>query len=114
MPQAFPRRILLAAIASLVAATCLALSCGGSGTPTGSGGVLPPASGPQLSASLASNCFNWPSTEFSATNKASVQTLLAPAARAVEFTLNDVDGRQTPLSSLLAERPVLLVHGSLT
>ncbi len=113
MLEVFPRRIFLAAIASSIAATCLALSCGGSSSPTGPG-VVPVASGPQLSANLASNCFDWPSTEFSPTNKASLQTFLAPGARAVEFTLKDVDGRERSLSSLLAERPVLLVHGSFT
>jgi peroxiredoxin len=33
---------------------------------------------------------------------------------ATDFTLRDLDGTQVTLSTLLATRPVLMVHGSFT
>lgn len=69
---------------------------------------------PGLSGTLVSGCFDWPATEFSDSNQASVRTFLAPGARAVDFTLDDPDGGSHTLSDLLATRPVLLVHGSFT
>jgi len=70
--------------------------------------------GPNLPGALASGCFGWPASEFSTTNKASVRTFLRPGDRAVEFSLRDTAGAVVTLSSLLATRPVLLVHGAFT
>jgi hypothetical protein len=71
-------------------------------------------SGPELSNALVDNCFDWPATEFSPSNKTGVTTSLARNAPAVEFELDDLDGTSHRLSDLLRERPVLLVFGAFT
>jgi len=70
--------------------------------------------GPVLSDALTDYCFEWPDTEFSSTNKASVTTSITDGALAVEFTLLDVDGNPFTLSQLLTTRPVLMVFGAYT
>ena len=70
--------------------------------------------GPNIPGALTSGCFGWPATEFSPSNKATVQTFLQPGSRAVDFALRDVNGASYTLSGLLATRPVLLVHGAFT
>ena len=63
---------------------------------------------------LVSNCFNWPSQEFSPTNKAGLSVAFAPGDTAVDFTLQDTDGQTYSLSSLLETKPVLIVFGAFT
>jgi len=63
---------------------------------------------------LTQGCFGWPGTEFSPSNRATVQTFLQAGSKAVEFTLRDAAGASYTLSGLLATKPVLLVHGSFT
>jgi hypothetical protein len=70
--------------------------------------------GPIIPGTLTSGCFGWPATEFSLSNKATVQMFLHPGSRAVDFALRDVSGTSYTLSGLLATRPVLLVHGAFT
>jgi hypothetical protein len=70
--------------------------------------------GPNIPGTLTSGCFGWPATEFSPSNKATVQTFLQPGSRAVDFALRDANGVAYTLSGLLATRPVLLVHGAFT
>lgn len=67
-----------------------------------------------LSDALVDYCFEWPDTEFSSTNKATLGTSIADGALAVEFTLLDVDGNPFTLSQLLQTRPVLMVFGAYT
>jgi len=73
-----------------------------------------PGAPPGLPTTLNSGCFGWPDTEFCAANHATLQTFLAPGSLAIDFTLKDVDGNPRRLSTLLASRPVLLVHGAWT
>jgi hypothetical protein len=94
-----PAAVLLAAFAAV---------CGGSSP------APAPSAPATLPAALVAGCFGWPAAEFSAANKASVQTLLRPGDRAVEFSLRNTAGEAVTLSGLLATRPVLLVHGAFT
>lgn len=63
---------------------------------------------------LESNCYNWPSQEFSPTNKANLNLTFSPGDTAVDFILQDTDGQAYNLYSLLETKPVLLVFGSFT
>jgi hypothetical protein len=63
---------------------------------------------------LQHNCFNWPEDEFSQSNHAGNTTSLREGELAVEFTLKDLTGTERTLSSLLGEKPVLMVFGSYT
>lgn len=92
----------------------IAVAVAGCGESAKSPAAPQPPAAPRLSTALASGCFNWPAVEFSSANKATVRTLLAPGSMAVEFTLQDLNGARYSLSSLLATRPVLIVHGSFT
>jgi hypothetical protein len=82
---------------------------------TGDAGPEGDAGTPVLSDAVVSNCYNWPATPFTESNSVSgVVTGLAEGALAVELDLEDVDGNRHLLSSLLTEKPVLLVFGGFT
>ena len=98
----------------LAVASCLAVAACGGGSATGVSPAAPASPAGSKAAALASGCFGCPGTEFSPSNSASVRTFLGPGDAAVEFTLRDIEGQAVSLSSLLASRPVLLVHGSFT
>ena len=102
------RRFLSPTVALLAVVSA---TCGGS-TPAPTPSA--PSAPSNLSNALASGCFGWPGSEFSTTNKASVQTFLRAGDRAVEFSLRNTAGETVTLSGLLASRPVLLVHGAFT
>jgi hypothetical protein len=67
-----------------------------------------------LSHDLHSNCYGWPEHEFSPQNVAALEAALPVGSKAVEFSLEDLDGNVTRLSTLLKSKPVLLVLGSFT
>ncbi len=75
---------------------------------TASGAGLAPAS------KLQFNCLNWPEQDISRNNHASLMISIPEGEPAVDFTLQDVDGRAYTLSDLLRTKPVLLVLGSFT
>ncbi len=64
--------------------------------------------GPVLSDALTRNCQRDRSAD------SSVMSGLDAGQKAVDFTLKDVHGRETSLSGLLAEKPVVMVFGSFT
>jgi cytochrome oxidase Cu insertion factor (SCO1/SenC/PrrC family) len=66
------------------------------------------------STELESSCFNWPSQEFSPTNKAKPKLAFSAGDTAVDFTLQDTDGHAYNLYTLLKTKPVLIVFGSFT
>ena len=70
--------------------------------------------GPELSTALISGCFDWPAQEFTPDNIADGRPTLTEGELAVDFTLEDVDGKPHTLSQLLATKPVLLVLGAFT
>jgi hypothetical protein len=84
----------------------LGLACAAPGLPGGS--QLRPES------ELVPNCFGWPDEPFTRQNHADVGARLATGAAAVDFTLQDVNGKPVHLADLLADQPVLLVEGSWT
>ncbi len=78
-------------------------------------GITHPASRDvALSQDLQSNCYSWPEHEFSPQNVAALEAALPTGSAAVEFSLEDLDGNVTRLSTLLKSKPVLLVLGSFT
>ena len=82
------------------------------------GGItLPGASPPEppvLSQDVSSHCYRWPEATFTKLNFAYVYTSMAPGEQAVDFELQDVEGKPYRLSELLITKPVLLILGSFT
>lgn len=66
------------------------------------------------SGALKTDCFDWPSTEFSPSNHAVVSARLPVYSTAVDFALADVGGVVYQLSSLLKTRPVVLQFAAYT
>lgn len=106
------RTLGVALCALLVAAG--ASGCGKDETTPLDGGPAAGPEGPRLPARLLSRCYDWPIDPFSMTNIAPTEIRLSAGDRAVDFELADLDGQAHVLSSLLAEKPVLLVTGSYT
>lgn len=75
--------------------------------PAGGVGLLP-------ASELVTDCFDWPTRDFSKKSHAEIGTRLTTGDRAVDFTLQDTRGTPVRLADLLDEKPVLLVEGSLT
>ncbi len=103
--------------AFLILATSLALAaCSPAEGPAGGSGAVQPdtgpkagsAAGPQLSNALKANC------EEGRTSGGIGQAGIPQGAPAVDFTLQDTEGRDHTLSAMLAQKPVLLVFGSFT
>ncbi|MGI9657917.1 MAG: hypothetical protein ACR2OD_03330 [Gaiellaceae bacterium] len=67
----------------------------------------------ELHGKLVSNCGNWPKEAWTPSHTVA-RGLFAEGARAVDFTLRDVDGTPHTLSDLLGTRPVLLMLGAYT
>ncbi len=82
------------------------------------GGTAPPGADPPeppvLFRDISSHCYRWPGATFTRLNFAQVYTSMAPGELAVDFELEDVEGKHYRLSELLMTRPVLLVLGSFT
>lgn len=74
----------------------------------------PPDGPPVLSSALESGCNNWPTQDFSPSNRVSTNTGLPTGSLAVDFTLRDLGGTPHTLSDLLVDKPVLLVMGAFT
>ncbi len=84
------------------------------------GGAPPPPAGPRLSDAVKTGCYGFPQVDFSPFNHASLAPNgdpipnFKPGDLAVDVTLHDLWGVEIRLSQLLADKPVLLVHGSYT
>lgn len=81
--------------------------------------VLPPPAparevGLLPASELVTDCFDWPNRPFSKNSHADIGTRLTTGDRAVDFTLADTKGGVVRLADLSADKPVLLVQGSLT
>jgi len=74
----------------------------------------PPDGPPVLSTALESGCNNWPTQDFSPSNRVSTNTGLPTGSLAVDFTLRDLGGNPHTLSDMLVDKPVLLVMGAFT
>lgn len=85
----------------------LLLSAGFGLTVRSSAALAPP---PALRAadSLTTDCYNWPSTEFSTENYAQISAGLRAGSKAIDFALSDAGGIVYHLSQLLQTRPVVL------
>ncbi len=66
------------------------------------------------SSELKANCFGFPDRRFSRRNFAEVEALLETGDAALDFTLDDPQGKQVRLKDLLDDKPVLLLQGNLT
>ena len=105
----------------MIGVMALLCSCGSNSTLPGSASVPPVLDTPTDSraglapaSELQSNCLNWPEQDISQSNSARLMTSLGEGEPAVDFTLQDVDGRAYTLSDLLRTKPVLLVLGGFT
>ena len=100
-------RLRLTLIAILMSA--LLLACSPAEDSPSAGSVTPAeatsgvTTGPVLSDALTRNC-----------QRGQDSSGLEVGEAAVDFTLKDVQGRETSLSGLLAEKPVVMVFGSFT
>jgi hypothetical protein len=105
-------------------ASCHFAAAGGvvdcAGPPVPDGGLPPSDAGvtdggaPILPTNLTSACYDWPATPFGPSNHVQGMNPMPAGSTAVDFTLRDLDGTQYTLSTLLATRPVLMVHGAFT
>ena len=59
-------------------------------------------------------CHDWPGTDWSPSNHATLQTFIATGDQAIDLTLNTPNGSPVVLSELLETAPVLLISGSAT
>ena len=111
MPEAVTRNAIFTLLLPLLACAEAA--------PTDSGGTTDPPENPTVELrrelELTSNCYNWPTQEFSSINHAAnTRTSVTEGDQAIDFTLKDTDGVEYRLSQLLRTRPVLIVFGSFT
>jgi hypothetical protein len=105
-------------------ASCHFASAGGvvacTTQPVPDGGLPPSDAGttdggaPILPTNLTDRCYSWPTTPFGPSNYVQGMTPYPAGNLAVDFTLRDLDGTPYTLSTLLATRPVLMVHGAFT
>jgi len=105
----------------MIGVMALLYSCGSDSTPPGSASVptvldtpTDSSTGLAPASELQSNCLNWPEQDISRSNSARLMTSLGEGEPAVDFTLQDVDGRAYTLSALLRTKPALLVLGGFT
>ena len=63
---------------------------------------------------LTSNCYNWPTQQFSPSKTVAARTSVDEGERAIDFTLENPEGVSYKLSDLLETRPVLIVFGAFT
>jgi hypothetical protein len=82
-------------------------------SPVGTPGTPSPTTAPEIG-ELESNCFDWPSREFSRTHVAELEVAFSPGETAPDFTLQDTNGRAHSLYELLETKPVLIVFGAFT
>ena len=104
-------RLGLAVAAVLISALLLACSPAEDSPSAASATSLDAAAsteGPVLSDALTRNC------QRDGSSGNSVMSGLDAGQKAVDFTLKDVHGRETSLSGLLADKPVVMVFGSFT